>query len=111
MPLRLDTRDQGFETAFAALLAAKRETDADVDDAVAAIIDDVRNRGDAALVDYTNRFDRVSLSAAGLRLSPREITETAAKASPETVDALKVAADRIESFHRRQLPQAIDYVD
>ena len=107
----LDTRDDGFEAAFAGLLAAKRETDADVDDAVAAIIDDVRQRGDAALVDYTNCFDRVTLAPAELRLSPQEIADTAAKASAETVAALKLAAERIDSFHRRQLPQSIDYID
>ncbi|MFZ2005135.1 MAG: histidinol dehydrogenase [Stellaceae bacterium] len=111
MVLRLDTRDEGFEAAFAVLLAAKRETDADVDDVVAAIIDDVRQRGDAALIDYTNRFDRVALIAAELRLSPQEMAEAAAKAPAETVAALQMAAERIDSFHRRQLPQAIDYTD
>ena len=111
MVLRLDTRDEGFEAAFAALLVAKRETDTDVDGAVAAIINDVRERGDAALVDYTNRFDRVALTASELRLSPQEIAGIAVKAPTETVAALQVAADRIESFHRRQLPQSLDYVD
>src|SRR5215831_10318656 len=107
MVLRLDTRDEGFEAAFAALLVAKRETDADVDDVVAAIIEDVRKRDDAALVDYTNRFDRVALTASELRLSSQEIADIAAQAPTETVDALKIAADRIESFHRRQLPQSL----
>ena len=111
MALRLDTRDEGFEAAFAALLVAKRETDADVDDAVAAIIVDIRERGDAALVDYTNRFDRVALTTAELRLSPREIDDAAAKAPAETVAALEIAAERIDSFHRRQLPQSLDYTD
>jgi len=111
MAITLSTRDAGFEAAFAALLGAKRETDADVDAAVAAIIADVRERGDAALVDYTARFDRVTLTPGQLRLSPREIAEAAAKAPPETVAALRIAAERIESFHRRQLPQSIDYVD
>jgi histidinol dehydrogenase len=111
MATTLSTRDSGFEAAFAALLAAKRETDADVADAVAAIIDDVAKRGDAALIDYTARFDRVTLIPEQLRLSPREIAETAAAAPAETVAALRIAAERIESFHRKQLPQSIDYVD
>jgi histidinol dehydrogenase len=111
MAITLSTRDSGFEAAFAAFLAAKRETDTDVDDAVAAIIADVAARGDAALVDYTQRFDRAALTAEQLRLSPQEIANTAAKAPAETVAALRVAAERIESFHRRQLPQSIDYVD
>jgi histidinol dehydrogenase len=111
MAITLSTRDAGFEAAFAALLAAKRETAADVDDAVAAIIDDVSVRGDAALIDYTTRFDRVTLTAEQLRLSPAEIAEVAVQASAETVEALRIAAERIESFHRKQLPQSIDYID
>ncbi len=111
MPLTLTTRDPGFEAAFRALLAAKRESADDVDDTVAAIVDDVAARGDAALVEYTNRFDRVSLSAAALRLTPAQIAAGADLAPPETVAALRLAADRIESFHRRQLPAGIDYID
>jgi histidinol dehydrogenase len=101
----------GFEAAFRALLAAKRESAADVDDAVALIIAEVASRGDAALVEYTNRFDRVSMSADRLRLSPAEIADGAGRAPADTVAALRLAAERIESFHRRQLPTAIDYVD
>src|ERR1700733_4942257 len=111
MPTTLSTRDPRFEAAFAALLGKKRETGADVDDAVTAIIDDVARRGDQALVDYTARFDRVTLAAAQLRLSPQEIAEAAAQAPAETVAALRFAAERIESFHRKQSPQSIDYVD
>ncbi|HJU16224.1 MAG TPA: histidinol dehydrogenase [Stellaceae bacterium] len=111
MPVRLSTREYGFEAGFRALLESKRESAADVEAAVAAIIDDVARRGDAALIDHTRRFDRVDLKAAGLRLSSREIAEGAAAAPPETVAALRVAAGRIESFHRRQVPAPIDYVD
>src|SRR5246127_705882 len=111
MPVRLATRDPGFEQAFRRLLETKRESAADVDAVVAAIVEDVARRGDAALIDYTNRFDGVDLSVSDLRLSRREIVEGAAAAPPETVAALRLAAERIESFHRRQLPPAIDYVD
>ena len=111
MPVRLATREPGFETAFQRLLEAKRESAADVDVVVAAIVEDVARRGDAALIDYTNRFDRVDLPVSGLRVPRREIAERAAMAPPETVAALRFAAERIESFHRRQLPPAIDYVD
>src|SRR5271165_4890685 len=111
MPVRLATREAGFETAFRRLLEAKRESAADVDAVVAAIVEDVARRGDAALIDYTNRFDGVELAASGLRLTHCEIVEGAAAAPPETVAALRLAAERIESFHRRQLPPAIDYVD
>jgi histidinol dehydrogenase len=111
MPVTLNTRDPGFEAAFRALLGAKRESAADVDAAVAAIIDEVARRGDAALIDYTKRFDRVELSAKTLRLSPGEIAVAAKQVPADTVAALRLAAERIESFHRRQLPDAIDYVD
>src|SRR6266566_7090089 len=111
MPRTLSTRDPGFEAAFRALLAAKRESATDVDDAVSAIIEAVAARGDAALVEYTNRLDRVRLTPESLRLSPDEIAAGAALAPPETAAALRLAAERIESFHRKQLPTSIDYVD
>ena len=111
MAVTLATSDPGFEAAFVALLAAKRETDADVDDAVAAIIADVAARGDTALIDYTARFDRMTLMPGQLRLSVEDIAASAARAAAETVAALRLAAARIESFHRKQLPQSLDYVD
>ncbi|HKM72861.1 MAG TPA: histidinol dehydrogenase [Stellaceae bacterium] len=111
MPVRMATRDAGFEAAFGRLLEAKRESAADVDAAAGAIIEDVARRGDAALIDYTRRFDGVDITAADLRLTSREIAQGAAAAPPETVAALRLAAERIESFHRRQLPPPIDYVD
>ena len=111
MPVRLATREPGFETAFRRLLEAKRESAADVDVVVGAIVEDVARRGDAALIDYTNRFDRVDLQVSDLRVPRHEIAERAAMAPPETVAALRFVAERIESFHRHQLPPAIDYVD
>jgi histidinol dehydrogenase len=111
MPARLATRDGGFEAAFRQLLEAKRESAADVDAAVAAIVEDVARRGDAALIDHTRRFDGVDLAISGLRFSRREIAQGAAAAPLETVAALRLAAERIEDFHRRQLPPPIDYVD
>jgi len=62
MPITLSIHDSGFEAAFGQLLAAKRESAVDVDAAVTAIIDDVARRGDAALIYYTRRFDRLSLT-------------------------------------------------
>jgi histidinol dehydrogenase len=111
MPVVLSTREPNFEAGFRRLLEAKRETAADVDATVAEIVEDVAARGDAALLHYTRRFDGIDLAASGLRLTAREIAAAAAAAAPETVAALQVAAERIESFHRRQLPASIDYVD
>ncbi len=108
MAITLATGDAGFARDFERLLGHKRETAVDVDSAVAAIVDDVARRGDAALIEYTNRFDRVALTQHKLRLSP---TELAAAAPTEQIEALRFAAERIEAFHRRQLPDPIDYVD
>ena len=111
MPVTLATRDPGFEAAFRRLVEAKRDTAADVDAVVAAIIEDVARDGDQALLEYTRRFDGVELSDRGLRLTHREIAEGAAAAPADTLAALELAAERIENFHRRQLPAEIDYVD
>ena len=99
MAITLSTRDPGFEASFRRLLDAKRESAVDVDAAVASIIDDVARRGDAALIDYTRRFDRLELSASGLRLTRHEIAEGAAAAPAETVAALRLAAERIDAAY------------
>ena len=101
MARRLDLRAAGFDAAFAALLAEKRESAADVDAAAAEIIEQVRTRGDAALAELTLRFDRHELP---LRVSAEEI-EAAERACPaETLAALRLAAARIEDYHLRQRP-------
>jgi histidinol dehydrogenase len=109
--VRLSRSDPDFERRFAALLAAKREVAEDVEAAVRAIVDDVRRRGDAALLDYTARFDRISLAADRLRVSPQEFDAAEAAVPAETRAALTVARDRIEAFHSRQMPQDDRYVD
>ena len=73
MPLFLDTKDAGFEAGFAALLGMKREEAEDVDATVAAIIADVRARGDAAVIELTARYDRMDLTPGTLAFSPQEI--------------------------------------
>jgi histidinol dehydrogenase len=111
MPHRLDAREPGFEARFATFLTGKRESQQDVNDAVAAIIAEVRKRGDAALVDYTQRFDRLTLNAERIRLTDAEIDAAAAECSAEVREALQFAAQRIESYHRRLLPADLDYLD
>lgn len=111
MPHRLDTRAAGFADAFAALVAAKRELDGDVDELVAAILADVKRRGDAAVIAYTSRFDRVELTPATLRVAPHEIAAARASCPPETLAALELAAARIAAYHRRQLPPDLDDTD
>jgi histidinol dehydrogenase len=111
VPLRIDARKPGFERAFAKLLAQKRQAGADVDQAVARILAAVRRRGDQAVLAYTKRFDRLELSARGMRVTAREIDEAAKLCAIGTLDALNFAAERIEAYHRRQIPQDQDYRD
>jgi histidinol dehydrogenase len=111
MVARFDSGDVDFEARFAALVAAKRENAPDVDTAVRAIIADVRERGDAALLHYNRRFDRHDCTAATLRVGADEIDTAYEGAPPEVLDALKLARDRIEAYHRRQLPTDESYID
>ncbi|MDE2582789.1 MAG: histidinol dehydrogenase [Rhodospirillales bacterium] len=108
---RLSTAAADFPAGFAALLATARETTEQVDAAVAAILADVRARGDAALVDYTARFDRMRLDPAGLRIGAGEIAAAAASIPAELAAALDLAAVRIEAFHRAQLPADLQMTD
>jgi len=108
---RLHTADAGFPAAFAALLGEARETTARVDTAVSAIIADVRARGDAALIDYTARFDRLTLTADRLRITGAEIDAALSAVPAALADALDLAATRIESFHRMQLPADLRTTD
>jgi histidinol dehydrogenase len=108
---RLNTADPGFEATFTALLGEARETTESVDQAVSAIIADVRARGDAALIDYTERFDRVTLTADRLRIAKAEIDAAVAGIAPGLMAALDIAATRIESFHRKQMPDDLRTVD
>lgn len=111
MPVFLNTADAGFETAFQTLLGQKREEAEDVDQAVAAIIADVRARGDQAVIDLTTRFDRLNLTPETLGFSQAEIDAEIAKVSPEDRAALELAADRIRAYHVRQKPQDESWTD
>ena len=108
---RLSTSDPDFAAAFDRLLAEARETTERVDQAVADIIAAVRAQGDAALLEYTARFDRLSLTPEGLRVSAAEIEAAAAGIAPELRDALDLAAARIEAFHRAQRPDDLRVTD
>jgi len=111
MPVRLDQSSADFAERFADFLAIKREVSADIESAVRAIVDDVAARGDAALLEATRKFDRLDLDAAHLRVSTAEIEAGLQACDTETLDALKFARDRIEVFHRRQLPKDDRFTD
>jgi len=111
MALWLEQRAADFETRFGALLAAKRESAADVNEAVAAIIERVRREKDAGLIELTLRYDRVDLRKIGMRVTPAEVANARATVDAKTLAALELARDRILDHHRRQVPVSDCYVD
>src|SRR5882672_598018 len=111
MPIRLDTRSPDFAERFRAFLATKREGAADVETAVRAIIADVVARGDRALIELTQKFDRVDLDRIGLKVTAQEIEAAHAACDRRALDALALARERIEAYHRRQLPKDDRFTD
>ena len=111
MPLRLSTTDSDFPSAFTALVDARREADEDVSRDVTAILKAVRAGGDAALADYTQRFDRHDLNVSGWAVTATETRAALDGISSELRDALELAAARITAYHEKQKPQDSDGVD
>ncbi len=109
--IRLSTRDADFDARFTALLSQARETTETVERAVTGIIAAVRDTGDAALIDCTARFDRLALTADRLRISPAEIDAATAAIPADLAASLDLAATRIETFHKAQLPQDLRMTD
>ena len=111
MPLSLDSRAPDFAQRFRAFLATKREASGDVEAAVRAIIADVAARGDGAVIELTRQFDRFDPTKAGLKVAAEEIEAAVAACDRRALDALIFARDRIEAFHRRQLPADERFTD
>ncbi len=111
MARRLNLSEPNFERDFQRLLAAKRQTEEDVEARVVEILDDVERRGDQAVLEYTRRFDRVALVPESIRFDRSEIERATAACEPAELDALNLAHRRIEAFHRRQMPAEERYVD
>ena len=108
---RLDTAQPGFDAAFRAFLDERRGASADVDAAVAEIIEQVRVEGLAALLRLAKRFDGAELDERTIRVTPEEIAAGAAQCSPDVVAALEFAARRIRVYHERQKPADQSFVD
>src|SRR5258708_38333942 len=104
MAIRLDTRSADFAQKFRAFLDGKRETSADVEAAVRTIVADVVARGDRALQEYTQKFDRLDLDRAGRKIRPEEAAAALADCVPAALYALKPARDPLEGCHGRQMP-------
>ncbi|MFM2444613.1 MAG: hypothetical protein RJB09_1799 [Pseudomonadota bacterium] len=111
MAMRLDMTRADFGSRFEELLSMKREVSEEVDAAVRDIIADVVARGDAALIDYSRRFDRVDLAATGLRVSDAEIEAATAACEPRALEALRLAHSRIVAYHEKQKPQDNRFTD
>lgn len=111
MARRLNAKDEGFSAALEALLFARRETEEDVAQQVRGLIAQVRARGDAALVELTNKFDRTDITAAALKVSVADIEAGLDQVTAEQMAAIETAAARIESYHRRQLPRDESFKD
>jgi histidinol dehydrogenase len=111
MPIHLDTRAPDFTDRFRAFLGTKREAAADVEQVVRAIIDTVIRRGDSALAEFTEKFDRVDLDSMGMKVSAAELEAAYAACDRRSLDALALARERIEAYHRRQLPKDDRFTD
>lgn len=111
MPKFLNSQEAGFLQTLASILAVKIETSEAINTTVLAILGDVKRRGDEAVVEYTNRFDRVNLKISDLRVPASAIEEAYLQCGKAEREALELAAGRIASYHQRQLPQDFDYTD
>ena len=111
MPVLLNSQNSNFEKEFKKLLLAKREDSVDVDVSVREIIGGVIELGDQALIEYTKKFDRISLTTDTLRFSQSELKEQAAQVSDKDRSALELAVTRIKSYHEKQLPDNTFWTD
>ena len=111
MPQFLDAQAADFEVAFSTLLNAKREDSPDVDAIVAGIIADVRARGDEAVLELTEKFDRIKLTPDTMRVTADEVEEAASQVAPDVRAALELAAERITAYHSRQMPEDAEWTD
>lgn len=111
MPVRLDAAEPDFERRFLDLLAAKREVSQDVEAAARAIVDDVRARGDEALIEYTRKFDRLVLTPGRMRIGEETFAAAERDVSAAQKAALELAHQRIAAHHSRQKPADDRYTD
>ena len=111
MPLKLSAKDRDYAQKLDLLLKQVRAETQDVVDVVSDIIDDVRRNGDAALTALTKKFDLIDLTDKGFRVSLEEIQDAKGNISKEELTALKLAANRIKSFHAKQKPKDLSYID
>ncbi|MDF0379143.1 histidinol dehydrogenase [Methylophilus sp. YYY-1] len=109
---RLNTQDQGFDAELKALLAFETAQDDSIDLVVANILKDVKARGDAAVLEYTNRFDKTNASSlAALEIPQAELQAALTSLPVAQREALQAAADRVRSYHEKQVMQSWQYTE
>lgn len=111
---QLNASDAGFEHEFNTLLNRSQEEDQEISDVVRSIISDVRVRGDAAIIEYTNRFDRKNIKSAAaseFAISKEQLKSARENLSGEQLDALQFAANRIRQYHKKQLTDSWQYTE
>ena len=109
---RFSTSDASFDRDLKALLAFETAQDDKIDNVVADILRDVKARGDAAVLEYTNRFDRMSVGAmAQLEISKVELQHALDSLPADQREALQQAADRVRAYHEKQLMSSWTYTE
>lgn len=109
---RLSTIDSTFDADLKALLAFETAQDDSIDVVVANILKDVKNRGDLAVLEYTNRFDKTSAShLSELEISQSELQDALNSLPINQREALQAAADRVKSYHEKQVMQSWSYTE
>ena len=111
MALRLHSGDKDFARALARLLAARLDTAGEIERDVAAILGQVRERGDAAVIEYTHRFDGLELTPETMAIGGDEMAAAVEACPKPALDALDMAAARIEAYHSRQVPGDESFTD
>ena len=110
--LRLATSDPAFEKRFARLVDDRRQSEENVSRVVSDILAEVRARGDEALAEYTERFDKHTLATeSDWRIAPQACRDAYEALEPRLRDALELAAERIRAYHLDQLPADRDFTD
>ena len=109
--LKLRTKDADFEAQFSSLIKIKREKSEDVNASVSKILEAVKSRGDDALVEFTKSYDDFDINPAKMRIAEDDIDIAVKSCSASEIEALNLAADRIKDYHKKQMPEDLQYID
>jgi histidinol dehydrogenase len=108
---QLISTDPDFSKQLQSLLSRSNEKDTELSAIVSSILEDVRNRGDEALLEYTNKYDHRSVSKDDLEVIPSRLDEAVKQIPNELLQGLRTAADRIKEYHQHQRQESWRYID